>query len=308
MSTSASRSSKCHLSDGKLRPIMVHVFTIISGTKRWFSQVASPSTPTHKPKGSGPEVQNPKHFSMQEQKCKMQCQTHSHWILVTLWTLMSLKTSWLSAFPRPSEEGKWNNAPKLRRCFFQWRNRALPATFRLTIKPTLKWRGQLATAQFSPDKAENWTAAPPGDLHIWFTQKVSLGPQQNFRWHPAATQGAPTKYTVCIFQFLPEYGNKDLERKHHIRCDPSEQENDLNYGLLNAGGTEMAFQVLLWAAHSHLLWFTLGISRRYSTSNFLIDLDFTWDFCRTNHLRNCVIQNVNVKKRQKTQIATITNT
>lgn len=83
-----------------------------------------------------------------------------------------------------------------------------------------------------------------------------------FHWHPAATQGAPTKQILCIFQFLPGYGNKDLERKHYVSCGPSEQDNNLNSGLLNAGGTETVFQVLLWAAHSHLLWFTLGISRR----------------------------------------------
>lgn len=63
--------------------------------------------------------------------------------------------------------------------------------------------------------------------------------------------------------------------EHYISCDPSEQENNLNSVLLNAGGAEMAFQILLRAAHSCLLGFTLGISRRYSTSNLLVDLDFT---------------------------------
>lgn len=167
MGTSVSCSSKCHLSDGKLRPIVVHVFTIISGTKRWFSQVASPCTTPTQVQRQWPWSPKPKAF--------LHATSDSFSLdLVTLWALMSLKTSWVSTFSRPSEEGKWNNAPKLRRCFFQWLNWALPpATFRLTIKPTLKWRGQLATAQFSSDKAESWTAAPPGDLHIWFTQKVT---------------------------------------------------------------------------------------------------------------------------------------
>lgn len=166
MGASVSCSSKCHLSDGKLRPILVHVFTITSGTKRWFSQVASPCAPTR--------VQNPQHFSVQERQVQDAMSDSFSLYLVTVWALMSLRTSWLSTFPSPSEERKWNNAPKLRRCFFQQLNWALPpATFRLTIKPTLKWRGQLATAHFSPDKAESWTAAPPGDLHIWLTPTVT---------------------------------------------------------------------------------------------------------------------------------------
>lgn len=69
---------KCHLSDGKLRPILVDVFTITSGTKRWFSQVTSPCTPTHK--AVALKCKTHSISPVQEHKRKIQCQTHSHWI------------------------------------------------------------------------------------------------------------------------------------------------------------------------------------------------------------------------------------
>lgn len=142
-------------------------------------------------------------------------------------------------------------------------------------------------------------------------KKSQPGPSKEFQWpafhwNAAATQGAPTKHILCILQILPGYGNKDLERKHYVSCDPSEWDNNRNSGLLNAGGTEMAFQVLLWTAHFHLLWFTLGISRRYSRGNFLVDLDFTRFLQEKSFKKLCGTKSECQKK--KSQIATITNT
>lgn len=169
MGTSVSSSSKCHLSDGNLRPILVHVFTITSGTKVIFTGGKPMHTQRQLPWSAKPTA-----FLHARTEAQDAVSDSFSLDLVTVWALMSLRTSWLSTFPGPSEEGKWNNAPKLGRCFFQWLSWALPpATFRLTIKSTPKCRGQLATAQFSPNKAESWTAAPSGNLHSWFTQKVT---------------------------------------------------------------------------------------------------------------------------------------
>lgn len=50
---------------------------------------------------SGPELQEPQDFSLQEQKCKMQCQALE---LVTVWALLSPEQAG-SAFP-PAPERK----------------------------------------------------------------------------------------------------------------------------------------------------------------------------------------------------------
>lgn len=61
----------------------------------------------------------------------------------------------------------------------------------------------------------------------------------------------------------------------------------------------MEFQVLSRTARSQLLWPTMGISSRYSRSKFRVDLDFALDFCRTNDLRNCMVQKANAKNPEK---------
>lgn len=70
-------------------------------------------------------------------------------------------------------------------------------------------------------------------------------------------------------------------------------------GLLNGAGAQLELQALSRTAHSQLLCPTLGISRRYSRNNFLVDLDFTLDFCRTDDLRNCMVLKENAKNPRK---------
>lgn len=65
-----------HLSDGKLRPpSRFAAFTTTSRTKRWFSPALSPRSPTYESRAVALKCEN----HLQEQKCKMQRQPHSHW-------------------------------------------------------------------------------------------------------------------------------------------------------------------------------------------------------------------------------------
>lgn len=295
-----------HLSDGKLRPVLVHSFHRYLRNKKVIFTGADSMQPDLRVHRQWPR--SARNTAFLPARTEVQDVTSASFSLelVTVWALMPPRTSWLSTFPSPSEERKRNNEPKWRKCFFQCLNWALPpTTFMLTTKPTLKRRRELTPAQFSTDKAESRTAASRRDLQIRFTQTViaralNSVSVSSFRWRPTATRGeshAPTKHILCVFHCIPGYGDEDLKRKH-VSCDPSEQENT-TWILASWTQKELRwslryFQGLLAL---QLLWLTLGISRRYSRSNFLVDLDFTLDFSRTNDLRNYGAKS----KCQKTQ-------
>lgn len=85
------------LSDGKLK-VPVLGFDHYLRNKKVIFIGATSMQPDLQGHSSGPEVQEPQDFSLQEQKCKMQCQAPE---LVMVWALMSLGTSWFSISPSP---------------------------------------------------------------------------------------------------------------------------------------------------------------------------------------------------------------